>query len=246
MRATAGSSRSSPWSWTSTLRPAESRPRTSSRSSADSACWIEVPTSIADQDGRSPTSSRTPVAVGRRSRATAHRASLSRSSDALASSRERPAGAPCASRTASTLVTQSPATALTAAVRAATSRSRTSRATPSGPRSSWSSASSRPAATCEAATGSPSPSDAWSAARRSSTSEGGRSRRAPGPRRRAMMPHTSGGGLPEGGPEQRTGGISPPRGPPPRGRGVRRPPPPAHASGPRPSRARAAPYRSPV
>ena len=40
--ATAGLSRSRPWSRTSTCRPAESRPRTSSRSMADSACWIDV------------------------------------------------------------------------------------------------------------------------------------------------------------------------------------------------------------
>ena len=37
-----GSSRSRPWPRTSTCSPAESRPRTSSRSSADSATWIDV------------------------------------------------------------------------------------------------------------------------------------------------------------------------------------------------------------
>ena len=37
--ATAGSSTSRPWSQTNTWMPAESRPRTSSRSIAESACW---------------------------------------------------------------------------------------------------------------------------------------------------------------------------------------------------------------
>ena len=36
-----GRTRSSAWPWTKTLMPAESRPRTSSRSIADRACWID-------------------------------------------------------------------------------------------------------------------------------------------------------------------------------------------------------------
>ena len=63
-RAMAGSARSRPWSRTRTVSPAESRPRTSRRSRAESACWIDVPTSMADHDAPAPTRSRTASAVG--------------------------------------------------------------------------------------------------------------------------------------------------------------------------------------
>ena len=53
---TAGSARSSPWWRTRRCRPAESRPRTSSRSMADSATCTERNASMAASDGSAPAS----------------------------------------------------------------------------------------------------------------------------------------------------------------------------------------------
>ena len=75
-----------PWSRTSRCRPAESRPRTSSRSRADSATCTDVNASIAAIDASAPARSATARAVRRRSLRTAQAASFARSSAALTAS----------------------------------------------------------------------------------------------------------------------------------------------------------------
>ena len=85
---TSGSSWSISWSQTVTCRPAESRPRTSSRSRAERACWADSrtarPASLGT--GRSCRKEVTPANVPRRSRDTVHRASRTRTRAALAAS----------------------------------------------------------------------------------------------------------------------------------------------------------------
>ena len=86
-RRTAGSPRSRPCRRTRRWRPAESRPRTSSRSSADNATCTEWYASSAAIDGSGPASAPTargPSATGRGRRPTA--ASLARTSAALTAS----------------------------------------------------------------------------------------------------------------------------------------------------------------
>ena len=211
---------------------------------ADRACWIDVPISMADHPAPAPTRSRTLSAVVTRSRATAHSASLRRRSAAFVVSRDPSPSGPTASSCASAAEIQSKMAALAALSRVATSRSRTSRATPSGSRRRRSS-SSRPraAASAAATTSRRSAMQPEMRSRRSRTSEAGRTIRVPGPRRRAMMPHTwdrpSGSGSGSG---HRTGGRSR-AGPRPERPADRQPRRPAVPWGPPPSLARAAPCR---
>ena len=86
-RATPDAPRSSPWPVTSRCRPAESRPRTSRRSMADSATWIDVQPAMAAGPAPGPASSPTRRAVRRRSRWIAQAASLMRTTAALTASR---------------------------------------------------------------------------------------------------------------------------------------------------------------
>jgi hypothetical protein len=189
--ATPASARSRPWSRTSTVSPAESRPRTSSRSRAERACWIEVPTSMADHDGSGPTRSATARAVPSRSRSMAHAASFSRISAALATSSSAGLAAPSASRAASSPAMALPSSPARPSTLAARARSRRRVATPVGPRRAASTPSSRSAAASAEPATSPGASSRPRASRRgSTTSAAARVRRAPGPRSTAMIPHT--------------------------------------------------------
>ena len=77
-----------PWFQTVTWRPAESRPLTSRRSIAESACWVESRTARPASLGAGEVLRRddTPAWLPRRSRVTAHRASRTRTRAALSSS----------------------------------------------------------------------------------------------------------------------------------------------------------------
>ena len=85
---TSGSCWSIPWFQTVTWRPAESRPRTSSRSRAERACWAESKTARPASlgTGRSCRREVTPANVPNRSRDTAQRTSRTRTRAALAAS----------------------------------------------------------------------------------------------------------------------------------------------------------------
>ena len=81
---TAGSSATRPWRHTNRCRPAESRPRTSSRSMADSACCTAMYPAVAAWPASTPANAATARAVRMRSWRTAHSASRASISSAPA------------------------------------------------------------------------------------------------------------------------------------------------------------------
>ena len=145
-------SRSSPWSVTRRWMPAESRPRTSSRSMADSAVWMDVNVSMAAGPAPGRASAATALAVRSRSRRMAHRTSFSRTIAALSASSSAPAGPAASSRPRSSLTTSTSISSLSRSMAAARSGAASSARTPGTPRS-WVSTSSSTEDTSSSAVG---------------------------------------------------------------------------------------------
>ncbi len=182
---TAGSAGSRPWSQRVSWRPAESRPRTSRRSIADRACWVDSNTARPASLGAGAALRRdaTPTCVPRRSRVTDHRASRTRTRAALASSTSVDSPSTSSKPTSSL-----GATARVAVTRPTNEGSRSRARSPGTPPNRRSAPSSRSAAS-DSRDGSAVPRRSTAATSGARTSSEPGTARPEGRRRTAMMPH---------------------------------------------------------